>query len=61
MPLSAAAGARCDRSAGEARLVPILLTTLTAIGGLVPLVREHSSPHSPLALVLLGGLISSCC
>jgi multidrug efflux pump subunit AcrB len=36
-----------------------LLTTLTAIGGLVPLVLEHSSLYSPLALVILGGLISS--
>jgi multidrug efflux pump subunit AcrB len=45
--------------AGEARFVPILLTTLTAIGGLVPLILEHSSLYSPLALVILGGLISS--
>ncbi|WP_394821867.1 efflux RND transporter permease subunit [Pendulispora albinea] len=47
------------RRAGEARFVPILLTTLTAIGGLIPLVLEHSSLYSPLALVLLGGLLSS--
>lgn len=47
------------RDAGEARFVPILLTTLTAIGGLVPLVLEHSSLYSPLALVILGGLVSS--
>jgi multidrug efflux pump subunit AcrB len=45
--------------AGEARFVPILLTTLTAIGGLLPLVLEHSSLYSPLALVILGGLVSS--
>ncbi|WP_394842488.1 efflux RND transporter permease subunit [Pendulispora brunnea] len=47
------------RRAGEARFVPILLTTLTAIGGLVPLILEHSSLYSPLAIVLLGGLLSS--
>ena len=47
------------RRAGEARFVPILLTTLTAIGGLIPLVLEHSSLYSPLAIVILGGLISS--
>jgi multidrug efflux pump subunit AcrB len=47
------------KRAGEARFVPILLTTLTAIGGLLPLVLEHSSLYSPLALVILGGLISS--
>ncbi|HEX5655925.1 MAG TPA: efflux RND transporter permease subunit [Polyangiales bacterium] len=45
--------------AGEVRFVPILLTTLTAIGGLVPLVLEQSALYSPLALVILGGLISS--
>jgi multidrug efflux pump subunit AcrB len=45
--------------AGEIRFVPILLTTLTAVGGLIPLVLEHSPLYSPLALVILGGLISS--
>ena len=47
------------RKAGETRFVPILLTTLTAIGGLLPLVFEHSPLYSPLALVILGGLVSS--
>lgn len=47
------------RRAGEARFVPILLTSLTAIGGLLPLVLERSSLYSPLALVILGGLVSS--
>ncbi|MDB4941624.1 MAG: multidrug efflux transporter [Labilithrix sp.] len=47
------------RQAGEARFVPILLTTLTAIGGLVPLVLERSPLYSPLAIVIMGGLISS--
>jgi multidrug efflux pump subunit AcrB len=45
--------------AGEARFVPILLTTLTAIGGLLPLVLERSPLYSPLAVVILGGLVSS--
>jgi multidrug efflux pump subunit AcrB len=45
--------------AGETRFIPILLTTLTAIGGLVPLVLENSPLYSPLAWVLIGGLISS--
>ncbi|SDM77211.1 efflux RND transporter permease subunit [Siphonobacter aquaeclarae] len=45
--------------AGEIRFVPILLTSLTAIGGLVPLVIEYSDLYSPLALVLIGGIISS--
>ncbi len=54
MPLDEA-----TRRAGEARFVPILLTTLTAIGGLVPLILERSSLYSPLAIVILGGLVSS--
>lgn len=47
------------REAGEVRFVPIVLTSLTAIGGLVPLVVEYSALYSPLALVLIGGIISS--
>jgi multidrug efflux pump subunit AcrB len=47
------------REAGEIRFVPIVLTSLTAIGGLIPLVIEFSPLYSPLALVLIGGLISS--
>jgi multidrug efflux pump subunit AcrB len=45
--------------AGQVRFVPILLTTLTAIGGLLPLVLENNPLYSPLAWVLIGGLISS--
>jgi multidrug efflux pump subunit AcrB len=45
--------------AGETRFIPIVLTTLTAIGGLIPLVLENSPLYSPLALVIIGGLISS--
>lgn len=47
------------KKAGEVRFVPILLTTLTAIGGLVPLAIQGSSLYSPLALVIIGGLTSS--
>jgi multidrug efflux pump subunit AcrB len=45
--------------AGEVRFLPVLLTSLTAIGGLIPLVLEHSPLYSPLAMVLIGGLVSS--
>lgn len=45
------------------RLVPILMTALTAILGLVPLVLAAGKPGSellaPLAVVVLGGLITS--
>jgi multidrug efflux pump subunit AcrB len=47
------------QQAGEIRFVPILLTTLTAIGGLLPLVLEGNPLYVPLALVIIGGLISS--
>jgi multidrug efflux pump subunit AcrB len=47
------------QEAGETRFVPIILTTMTAIGGLLPLVLENNPLYSPLALVIIGGLISS--
>jgi multidrug efflux pump subunit AcrB len=43
----------------ETRFLPILLTSMTAIGGLTPLVLEKSPLISPLAIVLIGGLITS--
>ena len=45
--------------AGRMRFVPILLTSMTAIGGLIPLIVEYSPLYSPLAMVLIGGIISS--
>jgi multidrug efflux pump subunit AcrB len=45
--------------AGEIRFLPIVLTTLTAIGGLMPLAFSNNPLISPLALVLIGGLVSS--
>jgi multidrug efflux pump subunit AcrB len=45
--------------AGEIRFFPILLTSLTAIGGLMPLAIQGSGLYSPLAIVIIGGLISS--
>jgi len=45
--------------AGEVRFLPILLTSATAIGGLLPLALQHSGLYSPLAWVIIGGLISS--
>jgi multidrug efflux pump subunit AcrB len=47
------------QEAGETRFIPIILTTLTAIGGLMPLVIENNPLYTPLALVIIGGLISS--
>ena len=45
--------------AGEIRFFPILLTSLTAIGGLMPLATQGSPLYSPLAWVIIGGLVSS--
>ena len=45
--------------AGEVRFLPILLTSATAIGGLTPLAVQGSALYSPLAIVIIGGLISS--
>jgi multidrug efflux pump subunit AcrB len=45
--------------AGEVRFLPVLLTSLTAIGGLTPLALEGAPLYSPLAMVLIGGLVSS--
>ena len=45
--------------AGEVRFLPVLLTALTAIGGLIPLVLDRSPLYSPLAMVIIGGLVSS--
>ena len=47
------------REAGEVRFLPIVLTSLTAIGGLLPIAVNPNPLVSPLALVLIGGLISS--
>jgi len=47
------------QEAGELRFLPIILTSLTAIGGLTPIALSSNPLISPLALVLIGGLISS--
>ena len=45
--------------AGEIRFLPVVLTTLTALGALLPLALQGSAMYSPLAIVIIGGLISS--
>ncbi len=47
------------QKAGEIRFVPIVLTAITAIGGLLPLAVQGSALYSPLAWVIIGGLVSS--
>ncbi|TDS12413.1 efflux RND transporter permease subunit [Sphingobacterium paludis] len=45
--------------AGEIRFLPIILTSFTAIGGLLPIAWSSNPLISPLAIVMIGGLISS--
>jgi multidrug efflux pump subunit AcrB len=45
--------------AGRIRFLPILLTSATAVGGLLPLALQGSGSYSPMAWVIIGGLISS--
>jgi multidrug efflux pump subunit AcrB len=45
--------------AGEVRFLPVVLTTMTALGALLPLALQGSGLYSPLAVVIIGGLISS--
>jgi multidrug efflux pump subunit AcrB len=47
------------RRAGEIRFLPIVLTSLTAIGGLLPLALQGAALYAPLAWVIIGGLVSS--
>jgi multidrug efflux pump subunit AcrB len=47
------------REAGELRFLPIVLTSLTAIGGMLPIALSDNPLISPLAVVIIGGLISS--
>lgn len=44
---------------GETRFLPVVLTSLTAICGLIPIAMNPNPQIAPLAMVLIGGLISS--
>ncbi len=46
-------------TAARTRLTPIVLTTLTTIGGLLPLTLMNSSMWTPLGLVIIGGMLIS--
>jgi multidrug efflux pump subunit AcrB len=46
-------------AAAKTRFVPIILTTLTTIGGLLPLTLSGSSMWSPMGWAIIGGLLVS--
>ena len=45
--------------AGQVRLLPILLTTMTTIGGLLPLTLSGSVMWAPMGASIIGGLLVS--
>ncbi|MDZ4698670.1 MAG: efflux RND transporter permease subunit [Rhodothermales bacterium] len=47
------------REAGATRFSPIVLTTLTTVGGLLPLTLTNSTMWSPMGWVIIGGLLAS--
>lgn len=47
------------QKAGETRFTPIVLTTLTTIGGLLPLTLAGGEMWAPLGWTIIGGLLMS--
>ena len=47
------------QEASETRFAPIVLTTLTTVGGLLPLTLTVTDLWTPLGLVIIGGLLGS--
>lgn len=51
--------AEAAKKAGEVRFVPIVLTTLTTILGLLPLTLNGGSLWAPMGWTIIGGLLTS--
>ena len=45
--------------AGETRFTPIILTTLTTVGGLLPLTLQGGTMWAPMGWTIIGGLLIS--
>ncbi|WP_372365659.1 efflux RND transporter permease subunit [Candidatus Uabimicrobium sp. HlEnr_7] len=50
---------RCVIEGTKQRIVPIMLTTLTTVGGLIPLVLSGDPLFAPMAVTIMSGLIFS--
>lgn len=47
------------KEAGETRFIPIVLTTMTTVGGLLPLTLAGGSLWGPMGWTIIGGLLTS--
>jgi multidrug efflux pump subunit AcrB len=47
------------KEAGETRFIPILLTTATTVGGLLPLTLGGGTMWAPMGWTIIGGLVCS--
>jgi multidrug efflux pump subunit AcrB len=47
------------KKAGEVRFIPIILTTATTVGGLLPLTLRGGTLWAPMGWTIIGGLIAS--
>ncbi|HQV04728.1 MULTISPECIES: efflux RND transporter permease subunit [unclassified Novosphingobium] len=50
---------QATEEAAELRFLPVLLTTVSAVAGLLPLAFSDSGLYGPLAITIIGGLIAS--